>query len=163
MTDATNQTQAAATQTGEAQMGDYYALMKPRVMQLVVFTALVGLLVAPTGVNPFIGFVAILCIAVGAGASGALNMWWDADIDSIMKRTANRPIPSGAVAPGEALGIGLGLSGLRLCCCSWQRTLWLLDCSLSRSFSTLWSIPCGSNAPRRRTLSSVAPRVRFLR
>ena len=114
MTDATNQTQAAATQTGEAQMGDYYALMKPRVMQLVVFTALVGLLVAPTGVNPFIGFVAILCIAVGAGASGALNMWWDADIDSIMKRTANRPIPSGAVAPGEALGIGLGLSGFAI-------------------------------------------------
>ena len=105
MTDVTNQ-----TQTQEAQMGDYFALMKPRVMQLVVFTALVGLLVAPIGVNPFIGFVAVLCIAVGAGASGALNMWWDADIDAIMKRTVNRPIPSGAVQPGEALGIGLTLS-----------------------------------------------------
>ncbi len=105
MTDITNH-----TQTREAQMGDYFALMKPRVMQLVVFTALVGLLVAPVGVNPFIGFVAILCIAVGAGASGALNMWWDADIDAIMKRTANRPIPSGAVTPGEALGIGMALS-----------------------------------------------------
>ncbi len=109
MTDATNQ-----TQTNEAQMGDYFALMKPRVMQLVVFTALVGLLVAPTGVNPFVGFVAILCIAVGAGASGALNMWWDADIDAVMKRTAKRPIPSGAVQPGEALGIGLALSGFAI-------------------------------------------------
>ena len=95
----------------EPSMGDYYALMKPRVMSLVVFTALVGLLVAPVPVHPFIGFVGILCIAVGAGASGALNMWWDADIDSIMKRTAKRPIPSGKVAPGEALGIGLALSG----------------------------------------------------
>ncbi len=105
MTDVTNH-----SQTHEAQMGDYFALMKPRVMQLVVFTALVGLLVAPVGVNPFIGFVAVLCIAVGAGASGALNMWWDADIDAIMKRTVTRPIPSGAVQPGEALGIGLTLS-----------------------------------------------------
>jgi protoheme IX farnesyltransferase len=105
MTDATNQ-----TQTNDAQMGDYFALMKPRVMQLVVFTALVGLLVAPVGVNAFVGLVAILCIAVGAGASGALNMWWDADIDAVMKRTARRPIPAGAVQPGEALGIGMALS-----------------------------------------------------
>ncbi|MBB5722488.1 protoheme IX farnesyltransferase [Loktanella ponticola] len=94
----------------EPSMGDYYALMKPRVMSLVVFTALVGLLVSPVPVHPFIGFVGILCIAVGAGASGALNMWWDADIDAIMKRTAKRPIPSGKVAPGEALGIGVALS-----------------------------------------------------
>ncbi|MDE0850389.1 heme o synthase [Yoonia sp.] len=98
----------------EPSMGDYYALMKPRVMSLVVFTALVGLLVAPVPVHPFIGFVAILCIAVGAGASGALNMWWDADIDAIMKRTAKRPIPAGKVAPGEALGIGLALSGFSI-------------------------------------------------
>ena len=93
----------------EAGMGDYFALLKPRVMSLVVFTALVGLLVAPVPVHPFLGFVAILCIAVGAGASGALNMWWDADIDAVMKRTASRPIPSGRVAPGEALGIGVAL------------------------------------------------------
>ena len=98
----------------EPSMGDYYALMKPRVMSLVVFTALVGLLVAPVPVHPFIGFVAILCIAVGAGASGALNMWWDADIDAIMKRTTKRPIPAGKVAPGEALGIGLALSGFSI-------------------------------------------------
>ena len=96
--------------TSDASMGDYFALLKPRVMSLVVFTAIVGLLVASIPVHPFIGFVAILCIAVGAGASGALNMWWDADIDGLMRRTAKRPIPSGKVAPAEALGIGLVLS-----------------------------------------------------
>ncbi|MGR3484653.1 MAG: heme o synthase [Paracoccaceae bacterium] len=106
MTDATYTPRAP-----EASFGDYYALMKPRVMQLVVFTALVGMLVAPTLPHPFIGFVAVLCIAVGAGASGALNMWWDADIDAVMTRTATRPVPAGRVAPGEALGIGLALSG----------------------------------------------------
>ena len=98
----------------EASLGDYFALLKPRVMSLVVFTGLVGLLVAPVPVHPFIGFVAILCIAVGAGASGALNMWWDADIDARMKRTAGRPIPSGRVEPGEALGIGITLSGFSI-------------------------------------------------
>ena len=107
MTDATNHQGL----TREAGLGDYFALLKPRVMSLVVFTALVGLLVAPVPVNPFVGFVAILCIAVGAGASGALNMWWDADIDAVMKRTASRPIPAGKVEPGEALGLGLALSG----------------------------------------------------
>ena len=96
----------------EAQFGDYFALLKPRVMSLVVFTALVGLLVAPASVHPMIGFTAILFIAVGAGASGALNMWWDADIDAVMRRTARRPVPSGRVEPGEALGIGLALSGI---------------------------------------------------
>ncbi|MBE0412901.1 heme o synthase [Yoonia sp.] len=103
--------QEGAYETG---MGDYFALLKPRVMSLVVFTALVGLLVAPGAVHPFIGFVGILCVAVGAGASGALNMWWDADIDARMKRTVGRPIPSGRVAPGEALGIGLALSGFSI-------------------------------------------------
>jgi protoheme IX farnesyltransferase len=109
----------------EAGMGDYFALMKPRVMSLVIFTALVGLLVAPTPVHPFIGFLAILCIAVGAGASGALNMWWDADIDAKMRRTAKRPIPSGRVQPGEALGIGLALSGFSIV------LLWLATNALS--------------------------------
>ena len=108
MTDATIDTQTA---TGEAQFGDYVALLKPRVMSLVVFTAAVGLLAAPGGIHPFIAFFAVLCIAVGGGASGALNMWWDADIDRVMKRTASRPIPSGRVAPEEALAIGLTLSG----------------------------------------------------
>ena len=96
----------------EAQFGDYVELLKPRVMRLVVFTALVGMLVAPVPVHPVIAVASILCIAIGAGASGALNMWWDRDIDAIMTRTQGRPIPSGRVQPGEALAIGLGLSGL---------------------------------------------------
>ena len=96
----------------EPTFGDYFALLKPRVMSLVVFTALVGLLVAPVSLHPVEAFAAILFIAVGAGASGALNMWWDADIDAVMRRTANRPIPSGRVEPGEALAIGVGLSGI---------------------------------------------------
>src|SRR5262245_34950496 len=76
-----------------ASVGDYVALMKPRVMSLVVFTALVGLMVAPGHIHPVIGFTALLCIAVGAGAAGVLNMWYDADIDAVMTRTAGRPIP----------------------------------------------------------------------
>ena len=89
---------------------DYIALMKPRVMSLVVFTGLVGLMVAPGHIHPVIGFTALLCIAVGAGASGALNMWYDADIDAIMTRTLRRPIPAGRVMPGEALAFGLMLA-----------------------------------------------------
>jgi len=81
-------------------------------MSLVVFTALVGLLAAPVTVHPMVGFCAILFIAIGGGASGALNMWWDADIDRVMKRTRGRPIPSGKVEPGEAMALGLALSGM---------------------------------------------------
>ncbi|SNR51160.1 heme o synthase [Puniceibacterium sediminis] len=95
---------------GEAQFGDFFALLKPRVMTLVVFTAAVGLLAAPVPVHPFVAFCAILFIAVGGGASGALNMWWDADIDAVMKRTARRPIPAGKVTGDEALAFGLTLS-----------------------------------------------------
>ncbi|WP_116599669.1 heme o synthase [Primorskyibacter marinus] len=94
----------------EAQFGDYFALLKPRVMSLVVFTAFVGLLAAPVPVHPFIGFVSILFIAIGGGASGALNMWWDADIDAVMKRTRNRPIPAGRVSGDTALAIGVALA-----------------------------------------------------
>src|SRR4051812_37847892 len=90
--------------------GDYFALMKPRVMSLVIFTALVGLVIAPGHIHPLIGFTALLCIAVGAGAAGALNMWYDADIDALMTRTAQRPIPAGRVLPGEALAFGLTLA-----------------------------------------------------
>jgi protoheme IX farnesyltransferase len=93
-----------------AGVGDYIELMKPRVMSLVVFTALVGLLNAPGHVHPMVAFTALLCIAVGAGAAGALNMWYDADIDARMTRTAARPIPAGRVAPGEALAFGLTLA-----------------------------------------------------
>jgi heme o synthase len=100
------------TQTYDASFGDFVQLLKPRVMSLVVFTALVGLLVAPVSLHPIESFAAVLFIALGAGASGALNMWWDADIDAVMKRTRNRPIPAGRVAGGEALGFGLALSGI---------------------------------------------------
>ena len=96
----------------EASFGDFVALLKPRVMSLVIFTALVGMLVAPVTVHPMVALASIIFIALGAGASGALNMWWDADIDAVMKRTMRRPIPAGKVTPGEALGFGLALSGL---------------------------------------------------
>lgn len=105
--DAPIDTQAAPQEAG---FGDYVALLKPRVMSLVVFTAFVGLWVAPVDVHPFIAFCAVLFIALGGGASGALNMWYDSDIDAIMRRTRNRPIPAGRVQPQEALGLGLGLS-----------------------------------------------------
>ena len=108
MTDASVTSPA---QTGDAEFKDYFALLKPRVMTLVVFTAFVGMLAAPTPINPFLGFCAILFIAVGGGASGALNMWYDADIDALMKRTAGRPVPTGRVDASEALAIGLVLSG----------------------------------------------------
>ncbi|MBC7154020.1 MAG: protoheme IX farnesyltransferase [Rhodobacteraceae bacterium] len=101
-----------APQPFEAGFGDYFALLKPRVMSLVVFTALVGILVAPGALNPIEGLAAIIFIALGAGASGALNMWWDADIDAVMRRTRGRPVPSGRVEPGEALGLGVALSGI---------------------------------------------------
>ena len=103
---------ASMIREDDASLGDYFALLKPRVMSLVVFTALVGLLAAPVGVHPVVGFCAILFIAIGGGASGALNMWWDSDIDQVMKRTKSRPIPAGKVDKGEALSLGLALSGL---------------------------------------------------
>ena len=90
--------------------GDYFELLKPRVMSLVILTALVGLVLSPEPVNPVIGFAALLATAVGAGASGCLNMWWDADIDARMSRTSKRPIPAGSVTPGEALAFGITLS-----------------------------------------------------
>jgi protoheme IX farnesyltransferase len=101
---------AAHAEPSMAGVGDYLALLKPRVMSLVIFTALVGMVIAPGHVHPVIGFTALLCIAVGAGASGALNMWYDADIDALMKRTADRPVPAGRVTPGEALGFGMTLA-----------------------------------------------------
>ena len=94
----------------EADAGDFFALLKPRVMSLVVFTAIVGMMLAPGHISPVLGFVSILAIAVGAGASGSLNQWYDADIDAIMTRTKSRPIPAGKVLGGEALGFGLILS-----------------------------------------------------
>jgi len=94
----------------EATVGDYFALLKPRVMSLVVFTAFVGLVAAPGEMHPIMALASLVCIAVGAGASGALNMWYDADIDKLMQRTASRPIPRGRITPDEALTFGVFLS-----------------------------------------------------
>ncbi|WP_336278962.1 heme o synthase [Bartonella sp. CB175] len=91
---------------------DYITLLKPRVMSLVVFTALVGLIVSPTSMNPLYGFLAILCIAIGGGGAGALNMWYDADIDAVMERTKNRPIPTGKISSKKAFVFGMVLSVL---------------------------------------------------
>ncbi|GJD61921.1 heme o synthase [Methylobacterium frigidaeris] len=100
---------AEASSSG-GEVADYFALLKPRVMALVIFTALVGMTVTPSHVNPVIGAISLLMIAVGAGASGCLNMWWDADVDAVMTRTRTRPIPAGRIQPGEALSFGLTLS-----------------------------------------------------
>ncbi|MDZ4322738.1 MAG: heme o synthase [Alphaproteobacteria bacterium] len=89
---------------------DYWNLLKPRVMSLVVFTGVVGLLLAPGSIHPLIGFTAILCIAVGSGAAGAINMWYERDIDALMDRTKDRPLPQGRLQPGEALGFGVTLA-----------------------------------------------------
>src|SRR5260221_8294024 len=94
----------------EAEVADYIALLKPRVMSLVVFTALVGLMIAPGHFHPVLAFTSLLCIAVGAGASGALNMWYESDIDALMTRTANRPIPRGRISRPEALTFGMTLA-----------------------------------------------------
>jgi heme o synthase len=94
---------------GGAAVGDYVQILKPRVMSLVVFTGFVGLVVAPGHLHPVLAAIAVLCIAVGAGASGAINMWYDRDIDAVMRRTAQRPLPAGRMEPGEALGFGVVL------------------------------------------------------
>jgi protoheme IX farnesyltransferase len=100
----------ATTQAAPSQVGDYLALLKPRVMSLVVFTGFAGLVAAPGSLHPLLAAVAVLCIAVGAGAAGAINMWYDRDIDAVMQRTCHRPIPAGRVAPAEALAFGVTLS-----------------------------------------------------
>ena len=91
-------------------VGDYVALLKPRVMSLVVFTGLVGMFLAPVPVHPLIAAIAVLCIAVGAGAAGCINMWYERDVDALMTRTCERPIPAGRVDPGAALGFGVSLA-----------------------------------------------------
>jgi protoheme IX farnesyltransferase len=97
-------------QPADALVSDYLALLKPRVMSLVAFTGFAGLVVAPGSLHPLLAAVAVLCIAVGAGAAGAINMWYDRDIDALMRRTRKRPIPAGRVAPDEALAYGVTLS-----------------------------------------------------
>jgi protoheme IX farnesyltransferase len=119
MTDWTRSDLNTAARAGVslALPSDYIALLKPRVMSLVVFTALTGMVLAighGSGTHPIAAAIALAAIAVGAGAAGALNMWWDADIDAVMRRTATRPIPAGRVAPGEALVFGLTLSAFSI-------------------------------------------------
>ncbi|MHA1107594.1 MAG: heme o synthase [Alphaproteobacteria bacterium] len=100
----------SAVLDGGASVSDYVALLKPRVMSLVVFTAIAGMVLAPGSLHPALAFIAILCIAVGAGASGAINMWYDRDIDALMTRTCDRPLPAGRMEPGTALGFGVVLA-----------------------------------------------------
>lgn len=101
-------------QEHEASIGDYFALLKPRVMSLVIFTGICGLLIAPGGINPILGVIGILALAVGAGAAGAFNMWYDRDIDAIMRRTQSRPLPQGKIPPSEALAFAIVLSLLSI-------------------------------------------------
>ena len=113
---------ASSTATGHlsaasaASVADYVEILKPRVMSLVVFTGLVGLVLAPGHLHPVLAMVAVLCITIGAGAAGAINMWYERDIDRLMRRTAGRPLPTGRMAPGEALGVGtvLGVGAVML-------------------------------------------------
>jgi protoheme IX farnesyltransferase len=100
----------AITTPHAAELSDWFALLKPRVMTLVVFTGFIGLLIAPGHLHPVLAFTAVLCIAVAAGACGAINMWYDRDIDAVMRRTRNRPIPAGRIEPGAALGFGVTLA-----------------------------------------------------
>src|ERR1019366_2177708 len=93
-----------------SEVRDWIALLKPRVMSLVVFSGLIGLLVAPGHLHPVLAFAAVLCIAIAAGACGAINMWYDRDIDAVMRRTRGRPIPAGRIEPGAALGFGITLA-----------------------------------------------------
>jgi heme o synthase len=94
----------------QSQVEDYFVLLKPRVMSLVIFTAITGLYLAPGKIHPFIALLAILSISIGSGAAGAINMWYDRDIDNIMQRTKKRPVPSGKIAPEDALCLGVFLS-----------------------------------------------------
>ena len=108
--EATAKARGLTAQPAQSRVGDYFALLKPRVMSLVVFTGFAGLVAAPGAMHPLLATVAVLCIAIGAGAAGAVNMWYDRDIDAVMQRTRRRPIPAGRVAPEEALAFGVTLS-----------------------------------------------------
>jgi protoheme IX farnesyltransferase len=125
---------------------DLFALTKPRVMRLVVYTGLAGLLVAPVSIHPVLGFTAVLCIALGAGAAGALNQWYEAEIDSKMKRTASRPLPAGRMNRQTALHFGVGLSVFSVIlmgvATNWAAAAWLAVSILFYVFIyTIWLKP----------------------
>lgn len=106
MVSKTSRNHALGNDTNESSLEDFLSLLKPRVMSLAIFTSVCGLLLAPNQIHPFLIFVAILCISIGAGASGAINMWYDQDIDGLMVRTKGRPIPQGKISALDALGFG---------------------------------------------------------
>ena len=106
MVSKTARNHALGNDTNESSLEDFLSLLKPRVMSLAIFTSVCGLLLAPNQIHPFLIFVAILCISIGAGASGAINMWYDQDIDGLMVRTKGRPIPQGKISALDALGFG---------------------------------------------------------
>jgi heme o synthase len=135
-----------------ANIGGYAALTKPRVMLLVVFTAFVGLMVAPGGIDPFAGAAAVLCIAAGAGAAAALNMWYDADIDAVMARTAMRPIPSGRISRMEALVFGLMLG---ICAIVALGTLLTIGAAALLAFTILFYVVVYTMWLKRRTPQNI--------
>ena len=106
----TSATVSTATVRDSSRLRDFVDLLKPRVMSLVVFTAWIGLVIAPVHIHPFAAALAVLAVALGSGAAGAINMWYERDLDALMTRTANRPLPQGRVAPDDALGLGVLLS-----------------------------------------------------
>lgn len=130
-------------QSAGSRVGDYAALLKPRVMSLVVFTGFAGLVVTPGGLHPLRGTTAVLCIAVGAGAAGAINMWYDRDINALMERTRKRPIPAGRVAPDKALAFGITLALLSVMLMGVTVNWPLLHCSRLPSASMFSSILSG--------------------
>ena len=117
-------TAQTATEARHATASDYVQLMKPRIMMLVVFTAAAGLIAAPVSMHPLMAVIALLAVALGSGAAGAINMWYDADIDAVMSRTSTRPIPSGAVPRDEAIAMGLIMSGVSVLL-MWLASNWL--------------------------------------
>jgi protoheme IX farnesyltransferase len=126
-----------------ARLPDFVSLMKPRVMSLAVFTALVGMMIAPGHLDPLLGSIAIVAIAAGAGAAGVLNMWYEADIDAVMARTARRPIPRGRISRSEALAFGLVLACSAVAVLALAVTSTRQRCSPSRSSSMPSCTRCG--------------------
>ena len=127
----------------DSDVRDWIALLKPRVMSLVVFSGLVGMLVAPGHLHPVLAFTAVLCIAIAAGACGAINMWYDRDIDAVMRRTRNRPIPAGRIEPRAALGFGIMLAVGAVIVMGLSVNFVAAGVLACRSHSMCSSTPCG--------------------
>lgn len=143
---APHMSEVHADPLSEADWRDYWALLKPRVIALVVFTGICGLLAAPGSIPPFLALVAILCIAVGAGAAGAFNQWWEAETDALMKRTASRPLPQGRLPRENALGFATLLAGASVMtlglATNWIAAAWLLFSIFFYAFVyTVWLKP----------------------